>query len=394
MTSCVFGCRIPAEAAPVSLMTCASTTPTTPSPSGILRNARGDAPLICLALVHGLLLVLMPSLWLVAIGLWWNANTISHNFIHLPFFRSRKANALFSGYLSVLLGLPQTIWRHRHLAHHAGRPRRFRVTWPILIESVVVAALWLGLAIFDPHLLFKAYLPGFGLGLGLCHLQGHFEHHRGTVSHYGSIYNFLLFNDGYHLEHHERPASHWTTLREGRLSSTRRSRWPAVLRWMELFSLNHLERLVLRSAPLQRLMLRTHERAFRTLLKDPTRIQKVRIVGGGLFPRTALILQKLLPDASISVIESDARHIESARRFLPPTVEFIHMRYSPEDPGNALAGVDLLVLPLAFDGDRAFLYRHPPARLVAVHDWLWRSRGHSSVVVCGALLKRLNLLRQ
>ncbi len=31
----------------------------------------------------------VPSVPLVAVALWWNANTIAHNFIHTPFFRSR-----------------------------------------------------------------------------------------------------------------------------------------------------------------------------------------------------------------------------------------------------------------------------------------------------------------
>ena len=57
---------------------------------------------------------------MIAIGVWWNSNTIAHNFIHRPFFRSRRFNALFSAYLSVLLGIPQVLWRDRHLAHFAA----------------------------------------------------------------------------------------------------------------------------------------------------------------------------------------------------------------------------------------------------------------------------------
>src|SRR5215470_10749732 len=73
---------------------------------------------VALALVHGGMLLAWPSILLVAIGLWWNANTISHNFIHRPFFRVRAANAAFSCYLSLLLGFPQSLWRARHLEHH------------------------------------------------------------------------------------------------------------------------------------------------------------------------------------------------------------------------------------------------------------------------------------
>ena len=51
--------------------------------------------------------------------------------------------------------------------------------------------------------------------------------------------------------------------------------------------------------------------------------------------------------------------------------------------------LDLVVIPLAFDGDRAALYTHPPAPAVIVHDWIWRKRGDSRIVSV-ALLKRIN----
>src|SRR4030095_704348 len=89
-----------------------------PPPTSILRHSPWDALLVGLALLHGALLVLMPSVPLIALGLWWNANTISHNFVHLPFFRSRTANVLFSAFLSLLLGFPQSLWAARHHAHH------------------------------------------------------------------------------------------------------------------------------------------------------------------------------------------------------------------------------------------------------------------------------------
>jgi len=53
---------------------------------------------------------------------------------------------------------------------------------------------------------------------------------------------------------------------------------------------------------------------------------------------------------------------------------------------------DVVVLPLSFEGDRDALYDRPPARIVIIHDWLWRKRGVSGIVSV-ALLKRLNLVR-
>src|SRR5262245_6635435 len=170
--------------------------------SGVLRHSMWDTLLVGLALLHGALLVLVPSVPLVALGLWWNANTVSHNFIHLPFFRSRVINGIFSVYLSLLLGFPQSLWRARHLAHHRDQPFRgtpVRGRW--LSEGALVLALWAGLLAFAPEFFLAIYLPGWLLGLGLCQLQGHFEHARGAVSHHGWFYNRLFFNDGYHVEH-------------------------------------------------------------------------------------------------------------------------------------------------------------------------------------------------
>ena len=242
-----------------------------------MRRAGWDGLLMALALVHGGLLAVWPSIWFIALGMWWNANTISHNFIHSPFFRSRTCNAVFSAYLSMLLGVPQTLWRIRHLAHHAeissdrsppGRclkpvaaDVRRRIIlgekaelsassrWRLRIlkrglniqlanELTLLLSLWGALAGWAPDFLLKTYLPGLALGLCLCQLQGHYEHVRGTVSHYGWLYNFLFFNDGYHVEHHLRPSEHWRQLPKRKQCGSRSSRWPAVLRFVEVLGLD------------------------------------------------------------------------------------------------------------------------------------------------------------
>lgn len=176
----------------------------------VLRYSSWDALLVALSIVHAAALLIVPSVPLIAIGLWWNANTIAHNFIHRPFFRARAANRAYALYLSVVLGLPQSIWRERHLAHHADRP--VRVRWrsrEVLEETTLVLAAWGTAVLFVPGEFVFVYLPGWALGLGLCWLQGYYEHASGTTSHYGRVYNFLFFNDGYHVEHHARPGQHW-----------------------------------------------------------------------------------------------------------------------------------------------------------------------------------------
>jgi fatty acid desaturase len=89
-----------------------------------LRTSQWHALMVSLAIVQSVVWVKSPTAPMIALGIWWNSNTISHNFIHRPFFRTRAANLLFGVYLSVLLGIPQSLWRDRHLAHHANvRPR-------------------------------------------------------------------------------------------------------------------------------------------------------------------------------------------------------------------------------------------------------------------------------
>ena len=117
-------------------------------PSRIFRHSDRDVVLVGLALAHGALLISVPSIPLVAIGLWWNANTIAHHFIHRPFFRAAWANRAFSGLLTLLLGVPQRVWRERHLAHHADRPVRLTLTRGLLGETALVVSLWTTLAVF------------------------------------------------------------------------------------------------------------------------------------------------------------------------------------------------------------------------------------------------------
>lgn len=361
-------------------------------PRSIWRFSRRDGLLVWLAVLHGAALVLLPVAPLIAIGVWWNSNTIAHNFIHRPFFRSAWANAIFSAALSVLLGIPQTLWRERHLAHHAGVKWRLRVSTPLMMETALVMAWWMVLAWSHPRFFLAAYLPGYLAGLGLCWAQGYWEHAAGQpTSHYGWLYNFLCFNDGFHAEHHADPSRHWTGLAESREAGAAVSHWRALLRWMDVSPLEGLERLVLRSARLQRFVLASHRQALRALLPRAGPVRSVAIVGGGLYPRSALLLYELLPDARLTVIDTNHRNLQVARRacFSLPSVEFRQELYSPGAPND----FDLTVIPLCLEGDREAIYRNPPSRAVLVHDWIWRRRGTGAVVSL-LLLKRINLVRQ
>ena len=99
-----------------------------------------------------------------------------------------------------------------------------------------------------------------------------------------------------------------------------------------------------------------------------------------------MILRELLPDARITILESNSRNLDLARTFLNADVEYRNERYLPGETCNC----DLTVIPLCFAGDREAIYRNPPSRMVLIHDWLWHRRGVGAVVSV-ALLKRMNL---
>jgi Fatty acid desaturase len=354
----------------------------------VLRQSRWDAIPIALSVVHGAALFLAPSIPVVAIALWWNSNTVSHNFIHLPFFRAKTMNSLYSIYLTLLLGIPQSLWRWRHLAHHKGIPVQLRWTPAVVCETLLVLGLWAILFWLAPGFFATVYLPGYLIGLELCYVHGYFEHAPDTTSHYGLLYNIGFLNDGYHVEHHARPGDHWTRLPLHKQAGGRTSRIPAILRWLEVFNLEMLERAAIRSTILQRFLLKTHERAIRVLLERTPDVRRVTIVGGGMFPRTAIILQKLLPAAEIRIVDASSSNLATARRFLDEHVQLIHGTYEAGQRDDA----DLVVFPLAFNGSRKAIYARPSGRVMMVHDWIW-SRHDDGVAISWALLKRLNLVR-
>src|SRR5215475_11933124 len=115
------------------------------------RTGRWELGMMALAAAQGWVFLHAPTAPIIALGVWWNSNTISHNFIHRPFFRSRAANGAFALYLSVLLGIPQSLWRDRHLAHHAGRAPRLRINTVLIVETASVVSLWIGLVTAVPR---------------------------------------------------------------------------------------------------------------------------------------------------------------------------------------------------------------------------------------------------
>lgn len=400
--------------------------------SPLFRHTPLDALLVAAALAHGVILLALAAgsaharagglpFAAAAVGvlLWWDANTVSHNHLHNPLFRRRGHNRAFSLYLSLLLGVPQALWRSRHLWHHAGE-RRDRRPRPIgvrgLVELGAVLGLWAALFLLLPRFFLLVYVPGYLVGMLLCKAQGHYEHAGRPVSEvpgvscYGPTYNRLWFNDGFHVEHHLFPSEHWSRLPRRRQKDAPVSGLPPVLRFFDVLRaalLGGLERWALRPGAIQRFMLHTHARALSRVLPGLERthgpLRRIALVGGGLFPRSALILGELLPRAEFTVIDACAEHLRVAREHLArhaPAVldrtHFVHATYAP----GRFSEFDAIVVPLAYVGPRRALYRHAPDAgaddagrpVLLVHDWIWRRSASGGVVISWWLLKRLNLV--
>ncbi len=59
-----------------------------------------------------------------AISISWNINSISHNFIHTPYFTKRWMNYGFSLLESLAIGFSQTYYHWVHMRHHSGNSDR------------------------------------------------------------------------------------------------------------------------------------------------------------------------------------------------------------------------------------------------------------------------------
>lgn len=357
----------------------------------------------------------------VALAIHWGSNTIAHIHLHSPLFRSSASNRCFSLYLTLLLRIPQTYWRARHLAHHhphppcnAGRERpqrRVRLNLWTAVEWALVAGLPFAAWLVAPRL-FVVLAVGQLLGFGLCFLQGHYEHQGipAGVDYYGSLYNRLWFNDGYHTAHHRWPDRHWTLLPSAPAPAgpVQSSAWPPVVRWIDQVTrgvnrvqaaaLDFLERAAQRSDTLRRFQIASHRRSFAALLRHndiPAGAVRIGIVGGGLFPRTAMVLRQLRPDARLVLIDVNAAHLAQAAARLgeeAKTVGLLLADFPPEGLASSGERFDVVVIPLAYRGDRSQLYRRPPAPVTFIHDWMWRRRGQAGRRISWCLLKRLNLV--
>ena len=337
-----------------------------------LRFSPWDGVLVGLSLAHAAVLLLVPSIPVVAIGLWWNANTVAHTFIHTPFFTSRRANVAYSMYLSTVLGIPQTLWRDRHLAHHAGRSRVARRTRAVHDRNRrdsgavgragrVRAADLLRRVSARLSCRPRAVLPAGAL--------------RACARYDEPLRPALqpLFL--------QRRLSRRAPSASGRaLDATAPDRARAAAA-QQLAARPPLARRVqprVAGAPGPAVVGPAAVRArgararVAELLPRLPPVTRVTIVGGGLFPRTALIRPVA---AARSLVDHRGAKRRPHRDRAPVSCRarwtFRQERLTIPRCADA---ADLIVIPLAFIGDRERVYRDPPAPVTFVHDWMWRQQ--------------------
>lgn len=190
---------------------------------------------------------------------YFNPIVITHNFLHTPFFKNGKINLVFSTLNSMNLGLPQILYKYHHLNHHRhnnsmedpsstylfgknnqqehwisysafslfrdGTQKAWAQTIQkkeghiLMTEILSVVVFWTALLTINWKFFLYAYVPLFYCGWFLAHVENYFEHFKAkspsdrfgnAVSFYPAWYNTLMFNEGYHQEHHISPQDHWT----------------------------------------------------------------------------------------------------------------------------------------------------------------------------------------
>lgn len=207
------------------------------------------------------------AMFLVELLLYYfNPIVITHNFLHTPFFKSTELNLAFSTMNSMNLGLPQILYKYHHLNHHRhnnsledpsstylfgknnlqehwipysafsllrdGTKKAWAQTLHkkeghlLLTEILAVIVFWTALAAINWRFLVFAYIPLFYCGWFLAHVENYFEHYKAkapsdrfgnAVSFYPDWYNRIMFNEGFHQEHHISPQDHWTKRPETRV---------------------------------------------------------------------------------------------------------------------------------------------------------------------------------
>jgi len=253
-------------------------------PAFLLEHSYWDIMPVTLGIFHFCymiaLFVLFPQLpmWaLIPMGLFysylvaWNIESVAHNFVHNPYFKSRVLNRAFSLMESICIGFSQQFYKTVHIRHHIGnsdlpdkdgntrdwfsiyrygkngeaenvwrysllgyfrgddkmvfremgRNNRVHDVRQAKIETYAYLGTFVLGFILNWKFMFF-FLPFYYLGHVFSMMVGYYEHYMANpnvaiawgVSTYGRFYNFFWMNNGYHAEHHYRPKIHWRKMKQ------------------------------------------------------------------------------------------------------------------------------------------------------------------------------------
>ncbi|CAE12454.1 MULTISPECIES: fatty acid desaturase family protein [Photorhabdus] len=98
--------------------------------------------------------------------------------------------------------------------------RRMKELWQLRLDRLFQAMWVIILFTWSWEWSLFCYLPSLYFAFVLVNIQNYYEHYgalpgnkfANSVSYYGRVYNFLMFNDGYHQEHHISGNTHWSLL--------------------------------------------------------------------------------------------------------------------------------------------------------------------------------------
>ena len=235
-----------------------------------MRHASDWRMLAYLAIVAGVTLVqwqldeINPLLYAFGLFMSFTVSVISHNHNHSPIFKGRVANLLIGYVISLFYGHPAFVWipvhnrnHHKFVNGEGDLSITYRLSpannlftlltyptmssivemraigpylrdlrsssnrwmyWANLSQYVVFYGVMIGLFVIDwrKALLFMLIPQQFSLFVihifnyvqhVNCDKDSPTNHSRNFVS---PVFNAILFNNGYHTVHHDKPAAHWS----------------------------------------------------------------------------------------------------------------------------------------------------------------------------------------
>lgn len=164
--------------------------------------------------------------------------------------------------------------------------------------------------------------------------------------------------------------------------------------------LDILEKITIKIPFLRDWVLGVHERALYKLLELDLYEPPIRfiVVGGGIFPRTAIILRKLFPDAQIIIQDMNHKSLRCAENYMrniniTDDIIYLNSIYNGTYIDLTLENLNstVVILPLAFRGKIGIA--KPITYKTLKHCWIWDTDPYEKQsLVSYFLLKKIKVL--